>query len=152
MSDPGGDDDDVNRGVGGRTMQVDALVDADAVLEDGTADDADAEGGDPPVDGYEPPAIVSRAPPPLPKRGPKKSVVIVALGVVIVLSIVAAFGASRFLAPDVPVAAVLPTTVPEAPAIKRTPLTLEAIEIMGGPEEDMGPAEDFGPEEDADAL
>lgn len=145
MSDPGGDDDAEIPGSGGRTMQIDALVDPDAVLEDGTADDAE----EPPESGYEPPAMVSRAPPPLPKRGPKKGVVIVALAVVLALSIGAAFGASKLLAPDVPVAVVVPPRIAAEPAhVERTPLTLEAIEIMGGPEEDMGPEEDFGPEPD----
>lgn len=138
----------------GQTMQIDALVDADAVLEDAAGE------GDygPPEAAFDGPPIVSRAPPPLPKRGPKKSVVIGALAVVMVLSIGAAFAASSVLTPAVPVAPAVTAPAPaappapiaeepvaEAPVVEAPaahgPVTIEEIEITGGSpaeEEDAG--------------
>jgi hypothetical protein len=132
------------------TMQVDALVDPDAVLEDSSAGEEEA----PADEALESAPSVSHAPPPLPKRGPKKSVVMAALVVVVALSIGAAVLASSVLTPALPVPAVVtPATaqpsVPTAPPVEvapvaeapraRAPLTIEAIEITGGgPEEDAG--------------
>ena len=135
-------------GDGGRTMQIDALADADAVLEDSASEEPDnADSSEPVFDG---PPVPSRAPPPLPRRGPKKSVVVVALAVVMVLAVGAAFAASSFVSPEVVVVpAVRPQTArtatppatpaaPQAVAPTRAPITIEEIEITGGADEDAG--------------
>jgi len=131
-------------------MQIDALADADAVLEDSASEEPDnADSSEPVFDG---PPVPSRAPPPLPRRGPKKSVVIGALAVVMVLAVGAAFGASSFVSPEVVVVPAVrpppaPSTAPpvaappveEPPvAVHRTPITIEEIEITGGADEDAG--------------
>lgn len=138
----------------GPTMQVDAVADADAVLEDSSAGEEDApELPDAAVDA---PPRATHAPPPLPKRGPKKSVVMMVLAIVLVLSVGAAFAASSLLTPALPVpatrtrvapthAAAAPTPVIVAPAVVEAPprvhtrVTIEAIEITGGAtEQDAG--------------
>jgi hypothetical protein len=146
MSDSGDDESGKPRleSGGGRTMVIDAVADADAVLEDNSASgDLDA-----PDDALAGPPIVSRAPPPLPKRGPKRSVVIAALVVVMALAVGAAFFASSMIAPVVaPTAAApnsaaptaaTPASPPAAEAPAHRPITIEEIEITGGSDEDAG--------------
>jgi len=147
MSDQG--DEDRRRlppGDGGRTMQIDALADTDAVLEDSPSEEPeDGESSEAAFDG---PPLPSRAPPPLPKRGPKKSVVVGALAVVMVLAVGAAFAASNFVSPEVAVvpvahppaapAASPPIEAPPVAAPPRTPITIEEIEITGGADTDAG--------------
>ncbi len=131
-------------------MQIDALADTDAVLEDSPSEEPeDGESSEAAFDG---PPVPSRAPPPLPKRGPKKSVVIGALAVVMVLAVGAAFAASNFVSPAVVVPAAHPPAAPaaappiEAPPVAappvaappRTPITIEEIEITGGADTDAG--------------
>jgi hypothetical protein len=139
----------------GPTMQIDALRDADAILEDNAAELT----GDDVMDAAASSAGDTRAPaapPPLPRRGPPKSVVIAALVVVLAVAVGAAFFLSGVLAPPhdhvaapapapaLPAAATPPPAAPEPapaepPAPARTKISIEAIEIVGGSEENTVP-------------
>lgn len=155
MSDPGdksqGPGEGSPRGGGDQTMQIDALVDADAVLDDissAGSEEAPEESDDGFDDAQQP---VAHAPPPLPKRGPSKGVIAAGLVVVIALAVGAALAASEFMAPaphlhasqpgPTPVAApvvaapVVAAPVLEAPHPAHRPVTIEAIEITGGSDE-----------------
>ena len=155
MSDPGdksqGPGESSPRGNAEQTMQFDALVDADAVLDD-TSSAGTEEAPEQSDDGFddEQPAV-AHAPPPLPKRGPSKGVIAAGLVVVIVLAVGAALAASELMTPAVPVRVALPapaapvhiTAAPivaapviEAPRPAHRPVTIEAIEITGGSEEE----------------
>jgi hypothetical protein len=141
----------------GPTMQIDAVGDADAVLEDNAAELT----GDDVVDAAASSAGETQAPvrpPPLPRRGPPKPVVIAALVVVLAIAVGAAFVLSNVLAPApvpmitatpaperAPVAAP-PPAVPspsapaaEPPAPAHTKISIEAVEIVGGANENTVP-------------
>ena len=131
------------------TMQIDALVDPDAVLEDSVAPevsgddvaDASSSAGQ---------ARAPAGPPPLPRRGPSKPIVIAALVIVLVAAFGAAVFASNILAPaePAPIAApapaplppaATPPSAPEAPAAPRRRISIEAVEIVGGSNENTVP-------------
>jgi hypothetical protein len=137
----------------GPTMQIDALRDADAVLEDSAAELT----GDDVADAAASSAGAARAPvgpPPLPRRGPPKPVVIAALVVVLAAAVGAAFFLSGVLAPPhehvaapaLPVTATPPAAAPaaapapaEPTAPARTKISIEAVEIVGGSGENTVP-------------
>jgi hypothetical protein len=131
----------------GPTMQIDAVRDADAILEDNAAELT----GDDVADAAASSAGEARAPvgpPPLPRRGPPKSVVIAALVVVLGAAVGAAFFLSGVLAPPqehvaaptpppMPSAATPPPAAPEPAPVEpaspaRTKISIEAVEITGG--------------------
>ena len=155
MSDPGdksqGPGESSPRG-GDQTMQIDALVDADAVLDDVSSaggEEAPEQSDEGFEDEQQP---VAHAPPPLPKRGPSKAVIATGLVVVIALAVGAALAASEFMAPaphlhasqpgptpvapaPVVAAPIVAAPVIEAPRPAHAPVTIEAIEITGGSDE-----------------
>jgi hypothetical protein len=139
----------------GPTMQIDAVGDADTVLEDNAAELT----GDDVADAAASSAGETRAPvgpPPLPRRGPPKPVVIAAFVVVLGVAVGAAFYLSNVLAPAPKPAVAAPTPPPvavppvaapppaaaapagpaaEPPAPARTKISIEAVEIVGGGDE-----------------